>query len=140
MRQFIITSNRFTGELIFKYDLNDVLCGFDNNAHLSESQFLSTMRNLPLNLKQLQDWGSSPGVTLSEIPLDLSFMAFWSKYAYKVGDKKRCEKLWDKLDDAKKTKAMISIQKYKKFCYDQNIPCVYPERYISQERFLNEFK
>jgi hypothetical protein len=140
MKQFIITSNRFNGELLFKYDLNDVLFAFENRATLTDAQYQSTMRNLPLNVKQLLEWGNSPGVKLSEIPLDLSFSEFWSKYGYKVGDKKRCEKLWDKLDEAKKTKAIVTIQRYRRFCDTNNIPMVYPERYISQERYLNDFK
>jgi hypothetical protein len=140
MKQFVITSNRFTGELLFKYDLNDTLVGFENRAGLSDVQYHSTMRNLPLNSSQLQEWAKAPGVKIVEVPLDLSFAEFWNKYAYKVGDKKRCEKIWDKLDDANKTKAIVAIQKYRRFCEVHNIPMVYPERYLSQERYSNDFK
>lgn len=125
---------------MFKYDLNGCLIGFELNAQLNQIQYDSTLSALPIKEQTLLLWTKSPGVKVVEVPLDLSFATFWTKYAYKVGDKKKAEKLWIKLNDADKTLALINIEKYNRFVFERGIDKVYPERYLSQERFKNEFR
>ena len=74
-----------------------------------------------------------------EVPDDLSFEAFWTRYGYKVGDKKKATKLWNEMKPESRALALSKIERYKKFAENANIALVYPERYLSQRRFENEF-
>lgn len=128
--------------MLFKFNLNGMLIGFEINATLSDGQYDYFFKNLPMKVEILTvSWKkNSNTLKISEVPLDLSFDAFWTKYAYKVGDKKKAEKLWSKLNDADRSLALNNIDKYSRFAFERNIDKVYPERYLSQERFKNEFK
>jgi hypothetical protein len=57
-----------------------------------------------------------------------------------VGNKTKAKKLWTELSDADKTLALNKLPLYKRFIQVKGIETVYPERYISQRRFENEFK
>ncbi len=142
MKHFVVTSNHYQGELSFKFDLNDRLTGFQINATLSEEQYNWFFKNLPKTTKVLlNDWkANSKTIKITEVPLDLSFAAFYNKYAYKVGNKTKAKDLWNKLDDANKALAITKIDAYNRFIEQSQIAKVYPERYLSHRRYENEFK
>lgn len=141
MKQFVVTSTHFQGELLFKFDLNGRLIGFEVQAMLSEEQYGWFFANLPKSQAVLLgDWKrKSKTIKVAEVPLDLSFEAFYKKYAYKVGDKKKAQTLWAKLSDAEKALAITKIDSYNRYTERTQIAKVYPERYLSQRRFENEF-
>jgi hypothetical protein len=71
---------------------------------------------------------------------DLSFEAFWDKYGYKIGHIKRARKLWDAMTDVEKAKCLASIPRYKAYCASHpHIQVLYPETYLSQRRWENEY-
>lgn len=145
MKQYVVTSNHYNGSLLFKYDEQALLIGFEIQAALSEEQRGYFFKHLPLHSKTLLvDWvKKSPTMRVIEMQPDLSFENFWNTYGRfygsKVGDKTKCKKHWDKLSDADKTKALQNIQRYKQFCDTKGIDMVYAERYLSQDRFNNTF-
>jgi hypothetical protein len=71
---------------------------------------------------------------------DISFENFWNEYDYKIGKKQRAEKLFKELSNADKSKCIQKIKAYKFFLLQKNIDKLYPETWISQRRFENEFK
>lgn len=74
-------------------------------------------------------------------PQDLSFNAFWEAYAYKVGKRERAMKLWASMSDADKVKCLRSIPKYNQWLSTKfNMERLYPETYLHQARYNNEFK
>lgn len=80
-------------------------------------------------------------IRVTPVPQDLSFTAFWEAYGYKIGDKTRTMKLWVALTDADRIKCLRSIRQYNQFLQQRpNMERLYPETYLKQERFRNEFK
>lgn len=142
MKHFVVTSNHYQGELSFKFDLTGRLIGFEINAVLNDEQYNWFFKNLPKNeAVLLNDWRkNSKTIKILEVPLDLSFEAFYDKYAYKVGNKSKAKEFWAKLDDANRALAITKIDAYNRYLAQTQIAKVYPERYLSHRRYENEFK
>lgn len=68
-----------------------------------------------------------------------AFPAFWELYAYKVGNRARVQKKWEALPEADRINAMAAIPRYKRFAANKRIERVYPETYLDQRRWENEF-
>jgi hypothetical protein len=80
-------------------------------------------------------------ISIEKAPTDLSFNAFWELYAYKVGKKDRAIRLWQGLNEAERVKCLRSIPRYKMWlAQKQSIEMLYPETYLAQKRYENEFK
>jgi hypothetical protein len=68
---------------------------------------------------------------------NLPFADFWNLYSYKVGDKKKCEKVWNFLTYENQKKILTSLPDWKKnIIKTQSLP--YPETYLNQERWNDE--
>ncbi|MBX7204169.1 MAG: hypothetical protein K1X81_01980 [Bacteroidia bacterium] len=141
MKQYSVTSPKMGGEIIFRYDEERNLTGFDFGPEVDKISRMWVLEHLPVWENALLAWPSkSPHIKVTEIPQDLSFESFWNRYAYKVGDKSKAKKLWEKLGDTEKTKCLNSINRYNIYLRDTSIAKVYPERYLSQQRYNNDFK
>ena len=70
---------------------------------------------------------------------DLTFLRFWNAYGYKVGNKARVQKKWDRLPEGEKILALGSIPRYRRFTEQKHIDLTYPETYIDQRRWENEY-
>lgn len=138
MRKYVITAPNFKGEMILEYDLNGVLKSFVNNAELSPEQLYFLRERLPIMHSEVDQISSTTIVT--EVT-DLSFTRFWNDYNYKIGNKGRCEKLFNKLDLSEKLALFQSIPKYNRYLkLHPSIERAYAETYIYQRRFENEYK
>ena len=77
---------------------------------------------------------------VEEIP-NIPFSQFWDTYGLKVGRKERCEKLWKLMTDVEKNLAMSGIKKYNNWLTaNTNIQKLYPETFLNQRRWENEYK
>lgn len=70
---------------------------------------------------------------------DTGFERFWNAYGYKVGNKARVAKKWNALGEGDRLLALGAIARYKRFAEGKKIDRVYPETYIDQRRWENEF-
>ena len=68
-----------------------------------------------------------------------TFELFWNAYGYKVGNKARVAKKWERLPEGERVLAMAAIPRYRRFAEGKKIELVYPETYIDQRRWENEF-
>ena len=128
------------GRCVLSYDSRGILLSVVVEMQLSEDQanwfwsaFLPVLESEVMQIRNKQ-------VLISPILVKLSFVDFWNAYAYKVGNKGKCEKFWHGLNDVDRTKCFNSIVKYKQHIAMHNIDTLYPERYLSQRRFDNEYK
>lgn len=72
--------------------------------------------------------------------IDTNFDTFWTMYANKVGKKERTQQLWKLLPDEDKHRALTGIKKYKNWLLQNpSVQMLYPETYISQKRWENEY-
>jgi len=85
--------------------------------------------------------GPKTPIQVEAVPKDLSFVVFWETYAYKIGDRTRTMKLWTALTEPDRIKCLRSIKQYNQFLQQKpSMERLYPETYLKQERFRNEFK
>ena len=140
MKTYLLTSSRFTGHIVFKYNLNSGLDAFEINAELSEVQRAWLYNNFPLIYEDLVFLASGKNSTMkvTYVPEDLSFERFWKSYAYKVGKMDRARKLWELLKEDDKVKALNYLTKYDLFLDKTGTNKLYPETYLNQKRWNNE--
>lgn len=82
----------------------------------------------------------TPKVVAYQVQDDLSFERFWTEYAYKVGKKDRCERLWNLMNDAEKTACLASIKRYNFWLTTKTIDKAFPSTFLAQKRWENDFK
>lgn len=142
MIKYAIFSTQFEGQMILGYE-NGILTFLSlEKAVLSEHQHLWTLENLRIREQELHEMvGRSKTMRIEVLPEDLSFERFWNEYGYKIGDKKRAEKLWNGLTDADKIKVFQSIPKYNSYLrMHPNIERLYPQTFLHQRRFENQYR
>ena len=138
MRKYVFTSPSFEGELIFGYSSENVLMFFENNAILKDEQLQYLTRNFPFVADQLPKIVNKG--KLKEIT-DLTFDKFWADYGYKVGNKSRAEKLWNKLQEIERILVLESLPRYNYYLKTHpSIEKAYAETYLFQRRWENEYK
>lgn len=70
---------------------------------------------------------------------DLSFERFWNVYGYKVGNKATVKKKWEALKEEDRLLAMQGIQRQRRHSESHKTDMPYPQTYIDQRRWENEF-
>jgi len=141
MKQFILTSTGFEGSIIYRFDEEDKLKGFDIEATLTDSAREWIINSAPRTVEKLMSFPMrSKTIKLQEVPMDLTFDNFWTKYGYKVGDKAKTEKLWKAMNDGEKTEALNKINKYNAYLESTGVGKVYAERYLSKKYYQNDYK
>lgn len=133
--RYIITSTKFTGELEVRFNTEGILNGFDVRALLEPGMLKYFIKNLPFEEVNIEVY-KSPTVTIKPIPDDLSFEAFWKRYNYKVGHKKKAEQMWNRMTDAERMKALAWIHTYEQQLAFTKVAKMFPETYLFQKRYL----
>ena len=72
---------------------------------------------------------------------DITFDSFWNAYGYKVGNRKRAEKEWSRLNPEDRVRCLQGVKRYSMWIAQRrNQDKLYPETFLSQSRWENEFK
>lgn len=130
------------GVAVLTYDDKDRLEAVD----ISELYDLELHREwiwawFPREMSGLLAQSNNAKITINAILEDLSFERFWEEYGYKIGKKSRVQLLWSNLSDKDKSKCLLALPRYNYFLANQKgIARLYPETFLSQRRFENEFK
>jgi hypothetical protein len=135
MREFAVTSKKFTGCITFGYDENGQLVKFLFDAIMDDAYVDFVRRNIPWTVDAVARYKSKTS-TVTEIT-DISFERFWRDYDYKKG-KDAAIKEWNKLKQGEQVKAIVRIPAYKFDINARNVAPVYPERYLKHKRFNDE--
>lgn len=101
-------------------------------------QFKKTFGNeLPLTYGDLENF-TVVGCTVKDIThLDLSFEQFWKVYDNKVGNMRRCQKLWAALPRDEKIMALGFVPRLRNHYSRRGLQMPYPETYLNQRRWEN---
>lgn len=128
------------GEVELGYAISGRLLLWHIRAELSTKAYNKLLENIPTDEKYI-DYYIKKGFAVKHLPPDLSFDAFWNAYEYKVGNRTKCKQLWNKLTDGERIAVLESIPKYNRWLkLKVTVDRIYPERYLSQKRYENEFK
>lgn len=136
--KYILTSQEFSGEIFFKYNLKGYLSevSFQDVKGLSRPVFDWIWNNLPTSVSKIEEYQKkAKNFKITEVPADLSFDRFWKEYGNKVGKKTMTENAWKKLSREDKVKALlyIPILRTKKTLDGTQMP--YPSTYLNQRYF-----
>lgn len=89
--------------------------------------------------KQFENWIKG-GCHVKDISTyDTSFEHFWEVYGHKVGNKTLVKKKWEKMVWEDQIMAIGSIPKIRMYYEKKGYDLPYPETYINQRRWENEF-
>lgn len=146
MRKFSITSQEFEGEIFVEYNEFGVLDYFDARLTKFNGAAIGALLNkLPKDIsknpkKTLQDFLDSLTKKVHMAECSATFDAFWEAYGKKI-NKKRTEKLWNKLSEKNKLAAIRSIAQYDRFLKykEPGRAKADPETYLRNEMFFNEW-
>lgn len=135
-KKYILTSDHFTGEVTFEYNLKGFLkvVKIGEVRGMSKSIFDWLWANLPTSTQMMEEYKKTAGnFKISEVPVDLSFERFWSEYNNKVGKKKMTENAWNKLSQKDKIAALLYIEKLRRTKRQDGTQMPYPSTYLNQK-------
>ncbi len=139
---YILKSKMTSNVWEFQYDLNGILKEFkiiDGELTEEQKNYLFHPKRFPYTEDIIKIWQKS--VKKVEVIIgkpDLSFDTFWNLYNYKVS-KKNAQTQWKKLSELDKLNAIKNIKAYDGFLKRNNTAKVYPERYLKNRRFDDQF-
>lgn len=111
MRVFEITSTKFTGKVIVKFNDEDCFAGIDfSEADISFEQVKWFLKKLPANSRSM---GMYAGLDVSEVRETIDFAAFWNLYNDKARSSRvKTERVWNRMSRAEQVKAYNYVPKY----------------------------
>lgn len=141
MKHILIYSAKFTGQIALKYDDAGMLISFDaTGAQMTNNQLVAFHQRMPFTISWLYSLVDRTGVTVEEIPEDLTFDRFWEAYDRKI-NRLRCEPLWKKLSDAEKMQALRSLAPYEAYLQRTGYRSkADPEGFLKKKMFTTDWK
>jgi hypothetical protein len=111
---YSLTSNNFTGEILFTYNDAGLLTAMEVNADLDEKQHIGFLKMLPCNYNALVDWQRKHShLSITEVLDNVTHDMFWDKYDDKIrSSKKKSLARWNKHSKADQIKAYNFISTY----------------------------
>lgn len=137
MIHYVLTSPKFSGSVSFKFNQEEYLTEFSIDAEFSQKQFVWFYDNYPKYLSEVPAFQKQIKGNLTEVEPSLEFDDFWNNYGYKVGNKPRAKRLWEKLPKKQKLNALAWLKTYESEIARTNVAKLYPETYLSQQRWKN---
>lgn len=106
---------------------------------MTEVQYEWLFKNVPKNEALVAQFAEQGNFILYSVR-GYAFEDFWEGFGNKLGKKERVKRLWDSLSEVEQDKVMISIVRYKQYlALNPHIAQCYPETYLSQKRWENEY-
>ncbi|MBS4041613.1 MAG: hypothetical protein KGZ81_13575 [Flavobacteriales bacterium] len=140
MKRYSLTSQGFTGEVIFVFNDINLLELFDSTgAQLSELQQRFLLQNLPGDLPELENLRSkSVSAKLTEVNADITFDMFWKRYRAPLNSKKKlAENCWKRLSQARRNLAYKFIPIYESRM-EPGVSKLYAETYLNSGPWINQ--
>ncbi len=133
MKKYLLTSSKFEGEIELMYNTEGFLIFYHYRAKMTTVQFTHFLENMPIGLANLKYMGSkSESLKIEELPVEITFDAFYDAYALKR-NAKRAKEVWDKMSAKNRYEAFVFINKYKARTKNDNVAMRYPDTYLSKE-------
>lgn len=141
MPKFLLTNKQSKFECSFTYTEEGFLVAFELLSRFETPAAHEKFLQFDFGkLERLKRFSTQFKFDLKPVPQDLSFEIYWEAYSHKVGKKERAKKLWEALPEKDKIMCLQSIPRYKSWLAFRNIEMLYPETYLSQRRFENQYK
>lgn len=114
-----------------------IIARIDNYADKFAFDILNLINKGAKKIKKPLNEGLSRGYGKGNGIFNIPFTDFWNLYGYKIGDKKKCEKIWNNLTYDTQKLILSNLAEWKtNIIKTQALP--YPETYLNQERWNDE--
>lgn len=140
--KYILTHKNLNGKILVEFTGEGILYKMEVHPEDATKKFMNWfLSRLPLHEAAMNPKVYDNLLKIEPVSQDLGFDTFWKSYAYKVGNKKRAQRLWEAMTDPERAKAIAAIRKYKLYLASKpNMEQAYPETWLSQRRWENEYK
>lgn len=139
MTKYVLTSPKFDGQISFWYTPEGALVHYSNNLPFTYEQHLWLLKRMPLLQDGIEPLRKTIHGTLAILPADISFDCFWLAYDKKI-NRKRCEPLYEKLNDGSKMLCLLRLPAYKAYCQRTKYRNLAdPEKYIRDRYFETDW-
>ena len=116
MKTYILTSEKFTGEIELRYNGMERLISYDNRAKLTVEQYDYIVKHLPNVPGMLPMFAANIKSKATKIDIELTFEMFWKQYFFgrdkDNSSKKRAETKWNRMSKSEQAKAYSYINVY----------------------------
>lgn len=137
--KYLLLSEKIQEKITLNY-VGGFLKTIDFPQGLTEVQYNWFLKNVPHHEAHVAVFARSGNFQVYAVGV-YTFEDFWEFYGYKVGKKERAKKLWESLTEVEQDRCMASIVMYKRYlAQNPNIAQCYPETYLSQKRWENEYR
>ena len=111
MRVFEITSTKFTGKVIVKFNEQDCFAGIDfSDSDITVGQVQWFLKHLPATSHAM---GVFPEGMVTEVLESIDFTAFWNRYNDKARRSRvKTERVWNRMSRAEQVKAYNYVPQY----------------------------
>lgn len=139
--KYLLKSLRFPkNDVLLDYDDESYLIGLTFSGPWMHSQKINFLKAVPVRQADLRETIGNSFHISQEMP-SLEFEDFWDAFAYKVGNKKRSEKLWNAMSDVDRAACLKSIKTYRVYLVNHpKMEQCYPETFLAQRRFEAIYK
>ncbi len=141
--QYILTGKTTAIKIAFNYDLNGLLKALEIENAESEKQLYALFWNakfpFPFVEKIIPEVAALGYFNIEKVEDDLSFERFWEVYDYKVS-RKKAEKLYGRLSKANRIKIFLNLPLYEAHLLRKNLGKAYPDTYLRNEKWNDEYR
>jgi len=140
MKQYILTFKNQNATVILTYNETGWLQKFEiEPGTFAKEHYDFLFSHFPAHTDILQQWIKSKfkNVRISSLERDLSFKTFYDAYNYKVSKRKTAERIWEKMNDVERAKAIDYIKSYEIHLIKTSINKKCPETYLNSEMWNN---
>jgi hypothetical protein len=139
--KYLIDINNGETVILFTYNQQGMLTGFSLEKHHGDTSDNTKLtwihKNMPFLVTGLDQWRQKiKNIRISQPVADTSFQVFWNSYGYKVGNKKRAERLWNVLTEEERLAALSAVGRYDRYLAERTrMEKAYPETWLAQRRW-----
>ena len=116
MKTIILTSEKFTGEVEFKYNDTGQLVMYDNRASFDAAQHDWMLKRLPATVTRLDEVVHLVSGKTVEVKIEPTFEQFWKQYfAGRLKDnssRRRAQAKWNRMSVGERANAYTYIPSY----------------------------
>lgn len=140
MPKYLIEFKKSAASALLEYNEDGYLVKYElEPGAFGKVQFEYFLKHFPKNINFLNAWKTEgPGGTkVKLVEEELTFEAFYDAYANKVSKKATAEKIWNKMPNPERAKAIKYIQVYDQRLRQTSINKKYPETYLNAQEWNN---
>lgn len=140
MRKFILTHEKFEGEIELTYDGDGTVTQYISRSDVTVQQVEFMLRNLPVKADSLKVWAEGHAFAVVEIKGEPTFEEFWKLWPEVRANKARALAIWKRLSVKDRQRVIDVMPAYTRYV-QRNLTKFkkYPDSWLSERCFENDY-